>query len=500
MKKKILLLFIAVMTCITMVACSSSNDGKETDDKPIYIGQPSIIGGTDPTEASNGWSLIGHGIGEGVYKLDEEGNLVSRFIKELKQVDDNNWEAVLNEDVKFADGSIVDAQALADCMNEIIEKNPLSQGTLGVMNYEATGDFAMTINTEKVTKTMPSVLSEWTRVVYKKDSDGNYIFTGPYAVKNFDPGIQIELQPNENYPEADKRSEVIVKAFEDTSAMKLAFESGEIDMAFNLPVDIANMLESQGKKVNKFDAGYQYFSFVNLENEILSDKKVRQALNKVIDREEMLKALNGGQVAKGMFAHYYSFAGNSDVKTDVEEAKKLLDEAGWKLNSDGVREKNGKVLELNLVTYASRPDLPILMQIAASQLDNIGIKVKTSIADDITKVAADGEYDLMFYAQFTAPYGEPLFFLKQIFDSNSETNYPRYKSAEFDNILNEISKLPLGKERDELTIKAQEMIFEDLPVLYLVDPQWKTAVSERLSNYVPYSGDYYTINDKLGIE
>ena len=41
----------------------------------------------------------------------------------------------------------------------------------------------------------------------------------------------------------------------------------------------------------------------------------------------MLKALNGGQVAKGMFANYFSFAGNSDVKTDVEEAKKLLDKA-----------------------------------------------------------------------------------------------------------------------------------------------------------------------------
>ena len=53
-------------------------------------------------------------------------------------------------------------------------------------------------------------------------------------------------------------------------------------------------------------------------------------------------------------------------------------------------------------------------------------------------------------------------------------------SKEFDEILDEISNLPLGKERDELAIKAQELLFEDLPVLYLVDPQWKIAVSERL--------------------
>ncbi len=498
-KKKLLALVMAAVTALSVVACSSSNGGGDTN-KPIYIGQPSILSAVEPTESSNGWSLIGHGIAEGVYKVDEEGNLVSRFIKELNQVDENNWEATLNEDVMFSDGEKVDAKALAKCMNEITEKNPISQGTVGAIKFEATGDYSVKINTEKVTKTLSSVLSEWTHVVYKEDKDGNYIFTGPYTVKNLDAGIQLDLQPNEYYPNAEKRSDVIVKAFEDTSAMKLAFESGEIDMAFNLPVDVSKMLESEKHIVNKFDAGYQYFSFVNLENKTLSDLKVRQALNKLFDREEMLKALNGGQVAKGMFANYFSFAGNSDVKTDVEEAKKLLDEAGWKLNSDGIREKDGKTLELNLVTYASRPDLPIIMQIMASQLDSVGIKTKTSMSDDISKTAADGDYDLMVYAQFTAPYGEPAFFLNQTFRSSAETNYARYNSKEFDEILDEISNLPLGKERDELAIKAQELLFEDLPVLYLVDPQWKIAVSERLENYKIYGGDYYVINDKLGIE
>ena len=189
--------------------------------------------------------MIGHGIAEGVYKVDEEGNLVSRFIKELNQVDENNWESTLNEDVMFSDGEKVDAKALAKCMNEITEKNPISQGTVGAIKFEATGDYSVKINTEKVTKTLSSVLSEWTHVVYKEDKDGNYIFTGPYTVKNLDAGIQLDLQPNEYYPNAEKRSDVIVKAFEDTSAMKLAFESGEIDMAFNLPVDVSKMLESE---------------------------------------------------------------------------------------------------------------------------------------------------------------------------------------------------------------------------------------------------------------
>ena len=172
-KKKLLALVMAAVTALSVVACSSSNGDGDTN-KPIYIGQPSILSAVEPTESSNGWSLIGHGIAEGVYKVDEEGNLVSRFIKELNQVDENNWEATLNEDVMFSDGEKVDAKALAKCMNEITEKNPISQGTVGAIKFEATGDYSVKINTEKVTKTLSSVLSEWTHVVYKEDKDGNY--------------------------------------------------------------------------------------------------------------------------------------------------------------------------------------------------------------------------------------------------------------------------------------------------------------------------------------
>ena len=53
--------------------------------------------------------------------------------------------------------------------------------------------------------------------------------------------------------------------------------------------------------------------------------------------------------------------------------------------------------------------------------------------------------------------------------------------------------------KTELAKKAQDIIFEDLPVLYLVDPQWHIALSERLKDYRPYCGDYYIVNTDLGI-
>ena len=54
-------------------------------------------------------------------------------------------------------------------------------------------------------------------------------------------------------------------------------------------------------------------------------------------------------------------------------------------------------------------------------------------------------------------------------------------------------------ERNELAKEIQEQVYKDLPVIYLVDPQWHIAVSDKLKDYEPYCGDYYVVNDQLGL-
>jgi len=60
--------------------------------------------------------------------------------------------------------------------------------------------------------------------------------------------------------------------------------------------------------------------------------------------------------------------------------------------------------------------------------------------------------------------------------------------------------LPAGDERNELAKEVQQQVYEDLPVVYLIDPQWHIAVSDKLANYTPYCGDYYVVNDQLGLD
>lgn len=508
MRKKLVLL-LALLMVFTFVSCQKQETTPEntpaqetqteetkTPDGPIIIGQTWIVGNTDPTDSSVPWSMTSHGVSETVFMLDESGQLYSRFIDTFEKVDDLTWKATTKNEAKFSNGDIVDAQAIADCMNTIQQKNPLSNATAGKVEFKAVDEKTLEVKTERPLQRFNSFLTEWSNVVFKDLGDSKYVYTGPYVIENLKPGIQLTLMPNEQYPDADKRPDVKVMVFKDTSALKLAFESGEIDMAFTVTPEIAKMLRDAGKTVKTIEAGYQYFGIFNLDNELLKDEAVRQAINLAVNREEYIAALQGGHVATGFFANYYNFAGDTVIKTDVEAAKALLDEAGYVMK-DKLREKDGKTMDIKLVTYPSRPDLSVIMQIMASQLKDLGFNVSTEVVDGIDKVASEGNFDLILYAQHTAPTGDPSFALNQFFRSGEGKNHAKYASKEMDALLDKLGSEQDESKRIELAKEAQALIFKDLPILYLVDPQWHVAVSERLADYQPYSGDYYIVNSQL---
>ncbi len=509
MKKKWLSVLFALALAGTLTACGATEptDTNEIqvqevggeDKEAIYIGQTNIIDAVTPIEGGTPWSLTSHGVSESVYTQDKDGNLISRFIETLTAIDDTTWEATMKQDVKFSDGSAVDAKALCDSMNEVMQENPLSNATVGKAVFTPIDDYSFSIKTERPTKIMRSVLAEWTNIVFKHNEDDTYIFTGPYMIDKLETGAELDLKPNPYYPDAENRSDVVIKVFQDTSAMKLAYESNEIDMAFTITPDVAEMLEKEGHTIKNIDAGYQYFALPNLQRAPLDDIAVRQAINVALNRDDMVTALKGGQVATGAFAHYYSFAGDSKVEYNPEDAKKRLDEAGWRLNGQGLREKDGQVLHLKLVTYPSRPDLSILMQIAVSQLGELGIETSTELVDNIDEAGKSGDFDILFYGQHSAPTGDPAFFLNQFFRTGEAKNFGQYSSSEYEAILDQMGELEQGAERDELAKEAQRKLFDDLPIFYLVDPQWHIAVSPKLKDYQPYCGDYYIVNAQLGL-
>ena len=488
MKKKSLLLLLACFFALGMLLTGCGNSGSSdssdeaTSDGTITIGCSYIAANTNPVDSA--WDLTSHGISEGIYMQDADGNLTSRFVSNLERQDDLTWKAELTNTVKFSDGTDCDAQAIADCMNYLQKNNEMTNGTAGVVKFTAEDDGTLTIVTERPTPVMDSLLAEWCNVVFKQDGE-NFIYTGPYMVEKL---RRFYLYFAQHILDGQM------------AQWGQAFEAGEIDIMFGLTPDVAEKLSADGFTVKDYDAGYQYFAFTNIKKGPMADANVRKAINMILDRDEMVKALKAGRVANGIFAQYYSFAGDVKETTDVDAAAKLLEEAGYAKNADGIYEKDGKALNIHLVTYSARADLPILMQLAASQLTAAGIDSKTDVVDDINASLEAGEYDVALYAQHTAPSGEPSAFLNMALVKDGSRNYAGYSNDEVDALLAKMGETEPGADRDQLSKDVQAIVAEDLPIIYLVDPQWHVALSEKVADYVPYCGDYYCVNAELGLK
>ncbi len=501
MKKVLKSLLLLAFTMAIFVACGQKEEKKaettvkveEKVEKPIMVGQTWVVGAIEPTKGGTPWSLTTHGLSETVYKLNEEGKLVSRYVDKVSKKDGLVWEMDLNKGVKFSDGTEVNADALAWSLNTIIEENPLSNATGGKVKFEKIDDYKVKVTTEREIQNLKAFLTEWTNIIFKK-VDSNYVFTGPYVIEKFEPGVSLDLVPNKYYEDNEKREKVIIKAFKDLSSLKLAFESGELDMVFGITPEIAKELKDAGKTVEKIDAGYQYFGIIKQE------AAVKEALNFGLNREDYIKALKGGRIANGLFAQYFPFAGDIKVEYNLEKAKEILEKDGWKLNDKGLREKDGKVLSLDLLTYNSRPDLKVIMQIMVSQLKDLGIEAKTNIVDNIDAEAKKGNFDIILYAQHSAPTGDPVYFLNQFFRTKGSKNMVDYSSKEVDALLDKLATINDEAEVTKIAKEIQGEIYKDLPILFLVDPEWNIGVSERLKDYRPYSGDYYIVNPKLFVK
>ncbi|MEY4305802.1 MAG: hypothetical protein RIT52_1977, partial [Pseudomonadota bacterium] len=236
-------------------------------------------------------------------------------------------------------------------------------------------------------------------------TDQNFmpIGTGPFVVKEFKTNDTVSLEANPNYRDPAKPAfaTMTVKGGGDAeAAARAVMETGEFDYAWNTQInpELQAAMAGGGKGVflNGFgtlveriemnmtdpsaDLAEGERSTVKHPHPILSDIKVRQALSMAIDRQVLVDVGYGSAgrptcnlvPAPEMFAD----ATNTGCLTqDIEGAKKLLDEAGWVVGGDGVREKDGKKLHL-LYQTSTNPVRQDFQALVKGWWEEIGVSVE----------------------------------------------------------------------------------------------------------------------------
>lgn len=299
------------------------------------------------------------------------------------------WTVTIRDDVFFTDGEPLTAQDVAFTYNTVKETSSVNDFTML--------DHAQALDETTVVFHMTRAFSIWPYTMavvgivpehaYDPAAYGsNPIGSGRYILKQWDRGQQVILEANPDYyGEAPNIQRVTVLFMEEDAAF-LAAQAGQVDVAYTSATYSDQQVEgyslaayasvdNRGFNLPAVPAGETNENGVPVGNDFTSDVLVRRALNIGVNRQEMIdNVLNGyGSPAYSVCDQMPWYNPASEVEYDPEGAAALLDQAGWVLGSDGVREKDGVKAELTLLYSNGDSVRQALTADFASQMEELGI-------------------------------------------------------------------------------------------------------------------------------
>lgn len=342
------------------------------------------------------------------------------------------------------------------------------------------------------------------KTAFDTDPTNPGLFMGPYRMTEARPGSHMVFERNEKWwGKAPAFEKITVRVIENTATLEANILSGGIDMIsgeLGLNVDQAVAFEKRhGDKFQiLFKPGliYEHIDLM-LDNPILQDVRVRQALLFAIDRDAISERLFGGkQPVAHSSVNPLDWIYADDIPTypfDTRKAAELLDAAGWSKKVKGIRVNDkGDPLRLEIMTTAGNRTRELVQQVLQSQWKAAGIDVRINneparvfFGETVTKRKFDS---LAMFAWISAPESVPRTTLHSDSIPSEENNwggqnYTGYKNPEMDELLEKI-ELELDREkRKGLWHRLQTIYVTDLPVLPLyfransfILPNWLKGV------------------------
>ena len=349
----------------------------------------------------------------------------------------------------------------------------------------------------------------------------NPLSPGPYYIKEIIPGQQVVFEANPYYYKGQPKVKTVVWKVVPSAQIVAALQAGEYDITVALNADLYNKVKDlKNIKVGvQDDLSYTYIGFklgkwdkekgevVTDPNAKMADVKLRKAMAYAIDNNlvgtkfyEGLRR-NATQLMIPAFKEYYDES-LKGYTLDIEKAKQLLDEAGYKdVNGDGIREdKNGQPFKINFASMSGGATAEPIAQYYMQQWKSIGLDVQLTngrlieINSFYEKVQADDpEIDVYQAAWGTGSNPNPTAF----YGRNAAFNFPRYATPELDAILAKINSVEaVDKDyRSKAYKEFANYMFENVPVVPTLFRKSIVAVNNRVKKWDITPGSTFTVKD-----
>jgi peptide/nickel transport system substrate-binding protein len=366
----------------------------------------------------------------------------------------------LRDDVSFCSGKKFTAEDVIYSFKRLKDpaiKGPYAWRAGNIKELRAPDPYTVQYELEEPFSELLLQLTMFTNAIHNKDSvealgkdygikgaDG----TGPWCFDSWTPRTEIVLKRHDAYkwgPSIYKNKgpvkfeKLVVKIVPEDSSRVAAMLSGQFDITHQFPSQFISQAKAAPMlSVTPAKPNFQllYYGF-KVTRPMVADRRVREAMSIAINRAEIAKAILLGNADPAFTivepdALDFDPATKGIVKEDIERAKALLDEAGWKVGSDGIREKDGLKLQPK-VYFTANANSARVAEAIQGYLRKIGVDWRLNPWDSTISSVKMAEQDYEIWS-VTVPYLSAGDLMNIYFDSaNIPTpNRMNWKDAETD--------------------------------------------------------------------
>ena len=282
----------------------------------------------------------------------------------------------------------------------------------------------------------------------------------------------------------------------DQATIFLELKAGNIDRTGLTPLQYTRQTEYP--KFQKMFNKYRYVAFAytylgyNLLDPKFKDVRVRQALTSAINKQEIIDGvlLGLGTPATGPYKPGTWFF-NPDVPTfpyDPNKAKALLAEAGWRLNAQGILEKEGQPFEFTILTNQGNEVRVRSAEIIQRRLREVGVVVKIRTVEwaaFLKEFIDKGRFEAVLLGWTTGQDPDIYDIWHSSKNKPGELNFINYNNPEVDRLLEEGRHTFDQSKRKAAYFRLQEILAHDQPYTFLYVPDALPAVSSRVHGIKP---------------
>ncbi|MEM1250725.1 MAG: ABC transporter substrate-binding protein, partial [Acidobacteriota bacterium] len=496
----------ARLLLLLLVGCAPGGD-------PDHLAIAGPFEFTSQEPARDGYVYTRLQVAETLIDVAEDGRLIPGLAEAWSVSDDElRWQFTLREGVLFHDGTALTAEAAANALLQARKRSILLRKA-PVVTITARDARVLQIDLERPFALLPASLTHYSTLIaapasYREDGYMEQLFgTGPYRIVVVEPPHRIVVE--RVAAEVGEIARISYLTGHRAESRTLQILAGQTDLVYTLdPASLDPLRKSPEIEVHERIIPRTLQLKVNAGHPFLSDVRARRALSLALDRQGLAAHVvrapgsEAAQVMPPLFESWHL----PDVAVpvqDLDRARSLLQSLGWRPDAEGQLVRSGQRFELELMTYADRPELVVLSTAIQAQLAELGITVSVAVENSgsIPLGHASGTLDLALVARNYGTLGDPLGTILADFggDGGGDWGAMNWDNAEILPALEALQRLQDPEEKQRLVTQVATVLERELPVIPVLYYVQQTAVAERVESFSfdPFERNYRVASMRL---